>query len=92
MTKTWIEWVSTGTRVAFTVTPTLGTDDGGKPFCCWHDNKDVIQAWARENLAGEHAFFLGREDAEHFNCESIEFVFYGDEEDAKLVRAKWVKP
>lgn len=87
-----IHWMIAATRVSFTMTPTLGTDDGGEPFCLWHDDAEVLRAWGAANLTGKHQFRLGREDSEHFNCGSIEFVFFGDEEDAEKVRATWMKP
>ena len=91
MTKSTPEWMLTGTRVVFTVTPTLGTDDGGEIFCRWHNDAETLRAWGRANLKGEHLFMLGREDAEHFNHKRIEFVFYGDAADAALVHETWGK-
>ena len=86
-----IHWMISATKVRFTMTPTLGTDDWGRPFCLWHVDRNILQLWGLANLTGKHQFRLGREDSEHFNCDSIEFVFFGDEEDAEKVRATWVK-
>lgn len=83
-----ITWLTQAKRVRFSISPTLDMADG-KPFCRWHDDRDIIQAWAKANLTGRFEVSLGREDAPYFTCESIEFVITCEGEDETRARSHW---